>query len=203
MQPYQILSNTRLFIETDSKVPCSGTLSHMQLHIYHRLAVDDESGEGEDSRSDDGGCEWGVQFGLLRRNRSTDEILLVKGSNSIWIRGSTTSTSCEIRSINFTYPDPRPMAVTGDHFAVLIRICGLCIVQPFPLSFNVTRTDNTKQLHVEFDTLSDVKLNSSTVEKSPGWNSSFDARVQLTGIVTWLAIKHSEVTNFVVWDPYR
>ena len=180
----------------------------MQLRIYHRLVDDggdddDEDGERRSSRSDDEGCEWGVQFGLLRRNLA-DEFLPVNGSNSNCISGFTSSTSCEILSINFTYPGLRPRAVTGDHFAVLVQILGgRCVVRPFPLSLNITRTDNTKQLHLEFDTLSDVKLNSSTVKSSPGWNSSFDARVQLTGIITWLATKHSEVTSFVVWDLFR
>ncbi|CAI8003954.1 Ephrin type-B receptor 1 [Geodia barretti] len=172
-------SNTNLFIETESKVLCGGTLSRLQVHFYTQLTgVQEEDGDRKRvSRSRDRNCNWNAEFGLFRRNMGTNEFLLVEGSSSSPQSNITSSTSCQIFSMDFSYPDPRPTVKAGDHFVVLIRMRDSgrpCVVQPFPLSFSAGN------LNQAFDKLSNVRFNSSAVEDMGPESISFDARIQLT-----------------------
>ena len=176
-------SNPRLFIETESKVICSGTLSRLQVHFYTQLTgVQEEDGDRKRvSRNRDRNCNWNAEFGLFRRNNmDTDEFQLVEGSSSSPQSSITNSTSCQIHSMDFSYPDPRPTVKAGDHLVVLIRMRdsgGPCVVQPFPLSFSAGNVNQA------FDELSNVRFNSSAVEDMSAESISFDARIQLTGII--------------------
>ena len=167
--------NSSFFLEIDSNILCGGTLDYVQFHIYYQSVGERDGGDMEEEGAS---CLWTMEFGLFRRSK--EQFVLVDNSStgtfSVVGQGSN-----GVYDVRFNYTGSRPSVEPRDVLSVLIQIVrGECVVQPFPVS--TMRTDSSIS-SILLNRLGNQVTQISTRELRMGvyFNTSFDARVQLTG----------------------
>ena len=166
----------RFFVETESKVLCSGRLRRTEVYVYYlNLQSQDRNA-----------CTWDVEVGLFRNDTKSDAITLVTGSSTGLLQGEGTGFSGREYS-SFDFNSSGPSIKTGDLFAIQVRIVsGDCLAFPFPLSPS-TRSGSSVPTIFTYDTNRTRLSQFSPImaedlrENTESFN--FDASIQLTGTV--------------------
>ena len=118
----QSVSSVAFFMETQSKVLCSGRLSYLELHVYYFRVLTGSA------------CQWNIDVGLFRKDLETCNISQVEGSSIGPLNGEGLSFM-GTEDVNINFNGSGPLVEAGDLVAIQVQIkSGNCVARPFPLS---------------------------------------------------------------------